>query len=198
MQHDKEKSLSVASILGALTAIITVIGGLLFYIGYLFLLGYYRAFNLRIELLELSPKDIMAESGALLVPLTLFLLIILIFSTPDISEIPHIWRRKIYLGFFAFILVLTLTIPPTGEWFAKRFVSNFFTGYNFLAKPLPSVLIFSKECLPSLPPCEVKNGCHRYQNLRLVAANKDYYFLFNKNMTTYVVPKSAVSVVFLP
>jgi len=204
MPDEENKAGSITALVSSLAAATAVTSGFLFYIGYLFLRGFYRAFSIPIEMLELSAQDIIAESGTLLIPLLLFaVLYILIIRLIDRSAtgIKFLFlklKSTISIGAAAFVLILTLTIPPTGEWFAVRLVASRFTAYNFLAKPLPSIILHAKEPLSSLPADSVDNGIHIYRHLILVASNKDSYFLYKKNMGTYVVSKSDVSIVLSP
>jgi hypothetical protein len=202
MSGERKEAGSVIAIISSLAAATAVTSGFLFYIGYLFLRGFYRAFNIPIELLEFTPQDVIAESGTLLVPLLLFVaLYVLLIRMIGRSAVIGLqtlfwsWKSPMAIASIAFILVLTLTIPPTGEWFAKRLLSQRFTAYNFLAKPLPSVRLFAKEPLFALTPDTVTNEMHVYNHLILVAANKEYYFLHKKDSGTYVIPKKDVSVI---
>src|SRR5687767_12972483 len=147
MQNAEKPAISITTLLGALAGIITITSGLLFYTGYLFLLGFYRGFGIQIEMLELSAQEILIESGAILVP-TLFFTVLLFmllsflyarfFAKRSLSDLLQHRSRSVYMGLLIYLLVFTWTIPSVSEQVARAQIDQKFTPYGFLTKTLPT------------------------------------------------------------
>lgn len=204
MQNTEKSTISITTLLGALAGIVTITTGLLFYTGYLFLLGFYRGFGIQIEMLDLSAQQILSESGAILVP-TLFAAVLLFivfsflyarfFAKRSLTELFQRQRRPIYLGLIIYLLLFTWTIPVVSEWVAKSQIEQQVTIYTFLTKTLPNSTVYASELLPSLTPDETNDGVYTYENLRYLASTDDYFFFFKKEGGTYIVPTSSIVLV---
>jgi hypothetical protein len=204
MTTAEKGTLSLTTLLGALAGIITITSGLLFYTGYLFLLGFYRGFGIQIEMLELSAQEILIESGAILVPTLFFTVLVFIvlsffyarfFAKRSLSDLLKIRSRAIYLGLLIYLLLFTWTIPFVSERVAKAQIDQQFTAYGFLTKTLPTSTVYSDELLPSLTPDETSEGVYTYENLRFLASTDDYFFFFKKEVGTYIIPSSSILLV---
>jgi len=204
MQTTEKSTISITTLLGALAGIITITSGLLFYTGYLFLLGFYRGFGIQIEMLELSVQEILIESGAILVP-TLFFAVLLFavlsflyarfFAKRSLSDLLKNQRRPIYLGLLIYLLVFTWTIPSVSEGVAKAQIDQTFTPYGFLTKTLPTSTVYTDALVPALTPTETNEGVYTYEDLRFLASTDDYFFFFKKEGGTYIVPTSSILLV---
>ena len=204
MQTTEKPAISITTLFGALAGIITITTGLLFYTGYLFLLGFYRGFGIQIEMLELSAQEILIESGAILVP-TLFFTVLLFmvlsfiyarfFAKSSLSDLLRNRRRPIYLGLLIYLLIFTWTIPFVSEQVARAEINEQFTAYASLTKTLPTSTVYSSELLPALTPDETNEGVYTYENLRFLASTDDYFFFFKQQEGTYIIPSSSIVLV---
>jgi hypothetical protein len=204
MQNTEKSAISITTLFGALAGIVTITTGLLFYTGYLFLLGFYRGFGIQIEMLELSAQEILIESGAILIP-TLFFTVLLFmvlsflyarfFAKSSLSQLLQRQRRPIYLGLLIYLLLFTWTIPVVGEWVAKSQIDQQLTIYAFLTKTLPNSTVYADELLPSLTPTETNEGVYTYEDLRFLASTDDYFFFFKSHGGTYIIPSSSIVLV---
>lgn len=203
-QNTEKSTISITTLFGALAGIITITSGLLFYTGYLFLLGFYRGFGIQLEMLDFSAQQILSESGTILVPTLFFAVLVFIllsflyarfFAKSSLSELLQRRRRLISVGLLIYLLVFTWTIPVVGEWVAKSQIDQQLTIYAFLTKTLPNSTVYSDELLPALTPDETNEGVYTYENLRFMASTDDYFFFFKKEAGTYIIPTSSIVLV---
>ena len=201
VSEPKKEGSSFATILGSLTALLTILTATLYLSGYLFLTGYYGAFNLPVSLVAVPTQNVLAVSAVLLIPIGgIPLLCILLVGTKGISfgsaTIPLsdiIKLRWFHLGAAAYLLILVFAIPPTGKWFANKQLTNGFSLYKPLAEPLPFVSLQSKQVVPGLPSVQTNSdGTVSYKNLRLIASNDKYFFLYSSETGTSLVPHDFV------
>ena len=200
VSEPKKEGSSFGAILGSLTALLTILTATLYLTGYLFLTGYYGAFNLPVSLVAVPTQNVLAVSAVLLIPLGGgFLLVMLLIGTKDFavgsfdsfSKIAK--QRLLYFAIACYLLVLIFTIPPTGKWFANKQLTQSFSGYKPLAEPLPFVAVQCKQVVPGLPaPQPNGDGTVSYRNLRLVASNEKYFFLYSAETGTSLVPHEVV------
>lgn len=180
-------------------AVVTGVGAFLYYLGYLFLRGYYGWFGIPVEMLGLTAEQILAESGTILVPNLLIYLVtaIIIIATSrshnvGVMQQIRAWRYPVTLVGAVYMLVLLFLTPATGRWFADKQIHGQFSAYGPLANPIPSVVLYTKEPLP-LPLREARSGgaMHRYEGLRLVATSEDYLFVTTGEAAAFAVPREA-------
>lgn len=201
MSEPKKEGSSLGAVLGSLTAILTLISGTLYLGGYLFLTGYYGAFNLPVGILGLSTQYVLAVSAVLFIPVGgVFLVGAIYFLSGSGSDVKGLARLKelqknpwFYLIVIIYLLVLVYATPPTGKWFADKQVTRSFSAYKYLAEPLPFVSVQCKRAVPGLPAAQVAgDGTVTYKNLRLVASNDKYFFLYSAEAGTALVPQETV------
>ncbi len=203
MAEEVKTESPMLKVIGSLAALLTLLGGMLYYAGYLFLLGYYEAFNVPVSLLDLSFEQIVAASGTLILPLCFFFLVFyLVFKAQKVSVIADLgkWFTKgvIYVCIILYALVLVFLIRSTGEWFAKREIEGRWSAYHILGQPHPYVSIYTEEPL-QIP---LKRGkldkagtAYVYHNLRLIASTKEQYFFFDENKETMAIKRELVTMI---
>ncbi len=203
-QTTEKPTISITSLLGALAGIITITSGLLFYTGYLFILGYYRAFGVQIEMLDLSAQEILSESGAVIVPTLLAATLLFIVGSflyarfiakTRFSDLMREMRTTLYVRLLIYLMLFAFTVPLISEWSAKREIDGKFTPYSYLSKTLPYSTVYSSDLLPALTPDETNEGVYTYSHLRFLASTDDYFFFFKAHSGTYIIPSSSIVLV---
>jgi hypothetical protein len=202
VSDDKKEGSSLGAILGALTAILTALTGLFFLTGYLFLTGYYGTFNLPVSLIGLSTQTVLIMSAVLLLPIFAFLMLFLgaglLLADANSEELATLKvlpkKAWFYVGISVYLLITIFTIPATGRWFANKQLSGSFSAYRPLAEPLPFVSIQCKQLVPGLPAPEIGSdkSTFTYRNLRMVASNDKYLFLYSPQSGSCLVPRDLV------
>ncbi|PYS25046.1 MAG: hypothetical protein DMF72_02935 [Acidobacteria bacterium] len=199
VSDNKKEGSSLGAILGALTAILTALTGLFFLTGYLFLTGYYSTFNLPVSLIGLSTQTVLIMSAVLLIPIFSVLMLFLgagfLLSGAKLERLKDLPKKPgVYVAASVYLLLAIFTIPATGRWFANKQLSGSFSGYKPLAEPVPFVSVQCKQLLPGLTASEIgtDKSTFTYRNLRMVASNDKYLFLYSPQIGSFLVPRDTV------
>lgn len=218
-------------------ATIAIISASLYYVGYLYLLGFYRAFGIPIDSLNLSFQVIAIQSRIVFIPtIFIFLYIYALSKTGwDIPFVPGVttirWIKSallyiqeyfpddikfinkiVYSRSFAIFITLLLIIiasfiiPLIGENIASGKIEIFQNKTTDaviwpLENPMPKVMVYSTEPLPSIKPDIIdnstKNSTFVYRDFMLITATDKSFYLFSKYNLTYQVPIEKVLIVYL-
>ena len=226
MPNGKDQASDLYSAILSSAATIAFISASLYYIGYLYLLGFYRAFGIPIDSLNLSFQVIASQSRIILIPVIMIILFIYLdYKADDFkvniplgsidvqiglnSNIGRLLKGLKSLKFLLLpgalllILIFSLILPQFGEHQANIEINNLKTEVDyliFLESPLPKVIVYSTEVLPFLGQYVIdnstKNSTYIYQNLRLVTSTDKNFYLFSKRNETYQLPREKVILVY--